>query len=244
MRRSATRKYMLAVPILLIGSVLSPVFVFGGSSPRVLLVTGLGTYGAMGADTPYEITAAAMQGKGWTVGSMDVAEVLGSDPADLNANWDVVWILPRTETLMHHSLSKAGSSVEAFVQNGGVVVMPGISAEIPTIDASPGGVDVLSETDPGVTVIHDANHPFVAAAANGGVDLTVADLDPLETGGGGNFAEPPPGITLSCIARNDNQQIITEYTVDSGKVILSVLGLTDSNILNNLLIYVGSVVEG
>ncbi len=237
------KRYLHAVPILLVGCVLSPTLAQGGSSPRALLVTGLGTYRAMGADTPYQITAAAMQAKGWTVGSMDVAEVLDSDPAEIGANWDVVWILPKTETLMHRSLSKAGSSVEAFVQGGGVVVMPGISTEMQTIDAGPGGVDVLTAPVPGATVIHDANHPLISAAGNGGVNLTVADLDPDGTGGGGNIGAAPPGMSLTCIAHNNVRPIISEYSLESGKVILSVLDLLGSNSLNNLLLYVDSIVQ-
>lgn len=238
------RRYLHAVAILLVGSVLSPAFVQGASPPRVLLVTGYGTYQQMGAETPYAVTAAAMQAKGWTVGSMDVAEVLGSNPADLSANWDVVWILPKTETLMHRSFSKAGSSVETFVQSGGVVVMPGIATDQPITDVGPGGVDLLPTPDPGSTAIHDANHPFISAAGNGGVNLTAADLDPNGTGGGGRFGVAPPGMTLTCIAHNDIREIITEYSLESGKVILSVLDLLGSNALNNLLLYVDSVVQG
>lgn len=244
MRRSVMKKYMHAVPILLVGSVLSPAFAQGGSSPRALLVTGYGTYQQMGAQSPYQVTVDAMQAKSWTVGSMNYTEVLAADAANLAANWDVIWILPGTDTGMHRSLSKAGSSVEAFVQNGGLVVMPGISTEKPTQDAGPGGVDVLPAPDPGSTVIDDEEHPFIAAADNGGVNLTAADLDPSETGGGGNFGEAPPGITLNIIAHNDIRPIITEYSLDSGKVILSVLDLVGSNCLNNLLLYVDSVVQG
>ncbi len=244
MRRSAIKKYIHAVPILLIGAVLSPAFALGGSSPRALLVTGYGTYPQMGAESPYAITVAAMESKGWTVGSMNDAEVLAAEAADLTANWDVIWILPKTDTLMHRSLSKAGSSVEAFVQAGGVVVMPGISTEKPTLDVAPGGVDVLATPAPGSTVIDDEEHPFIAAAGNGGVNLTASDLDPDDTGGGGNFGIAPPEMTLTSIAHNDIRSIITEYSVDSGKVILSVLNLLGSNSLNNLLLYVDSVVQG
>ena len=240
MGRSVMRRYMHAVPVLLVGSILSPAF----AQTRALLVTGYGTYQQMGAEAPYSVTLAAMQAKSWTVGSMNYTEVLATDAATLAANWDVIWVLPRTDTGMHRVLSKTGSSVNAFVHSGGVVVMPGISTEKPTLDAGPGGVDVLSASEPGPTVIHDDQHPFIAAAANGGVDLTVTDLDPFQTGGGGNFGEPPPGITLTCIARNDIQQIITEYSLNSGKVILSVLDLLTSKSLDNLLLYVDSVVQG
>lgn len=215
-----------------------------GSHPRVLLVTGFGTYEGMGAETPYEITAAAMGEKGWSIGSMESVEVLAASAADLATDWDVIWILPGTETLMHTGLSAADSPVEAFVRNGGLVVMPGIPTVEPSTDVAPGGLDVFPEADPGTTVITDPNHPLISAAASGGVNLTAADLDPNGTGGKGCFGTAPEGTTSTCVAHNDVRSVITEYSLGTGKVVASLPDLLGSRCLSNLLLFVDSVVQG
>jgi hypothetical protein len=193
-------------------------------------------------ENAHQVTSAAMEARNWSVSSMRWSEFATQAP-NLNSDWDVVWILPGTSHELLWQVSKTGGPLEAFVQNGGIVIMPGLKSDSAAIDASPGGLDIMVQENPGPTGITQPQHPLIAAGTSGGVDLTVSDLDPAGTGGQASVSTPSEGPSCQCIAHNNIGTVLTEYTYGTGHVVISVLDLLNANCLTNLLLYAESLVN-
>ena len=231
------KKHSLPIAAVLIGIAVLPVaLAFYAEGPSVLLVTNSDGPGS-------KSTLAAMESLGWTVDSAQWYEAVDFTAADLAANFDVVWILPPRDVDALFKLNEAGGSLEAFVDVGGIVVSVGVNVPGSGLDIGVGGLDYQDDADAGATTILESEHPFLTGLAGGGQSLSGTDLDPAGTGGGAYFFNPPAGSTLTDIARNTAGTNICEYTYGQGTVIISLLGLLEEGCLNNLLHYVGSLVQ-
>jgi len=203
--------------------------------PRALLVADLGS--------GHDVVAAAMTARGWAISSLEWVKVLPRTGPELRADWDVIWILPGSEYQGLRRLARPGGPLETFAEAGGVVVMTGISTGKPRIDVAVGGIDVMKENNAGATTIDIPTHPLIAGSSRGGSDLTVNDLDPDGTGGGGYILPPATGSPVTAIASNSAGTTLGEYTMGDGHVLISLLGMLDSAPLGNLLAYIESVVS-
>ncbi len=210
----------------------------GGGLPRALVVSDLGT--------GQETTMARMEAHGWTVGTITALELLEASGSELQAQWDVIWILPGSDYDLVRPLVESGGAVgalEAFLKAGGVVVMVGLGDTQFRIDLAPGGVDSESQENAGPTTIVDPNHPFIAGSDHGGTDLTSEDLDPNGTGGGGCLVNPPADCNMHHIAENSYGSNLCEYELGIGRVFVSRLDLLSEACLGNLLLYLEQLVQ-
>lgn len=204
------------------------------TTPRALIVAGYGDDG-----TAAETVSAAMLARNWTVQSVHGSGLAVEAPA-LNANWDVVWVLPGMDQRELWQISNGVLS--DFAQNGGIVVLLGADApETRGLDLLPGGHDVIPEAAPGATCICAPTHPLIAAAAQGGCDLTANQLDP---GGTGGDCCLEPNVVYQDVAENAAGPVLATYDLGAGHVVVSVFDMLDNACLGNLLIYTESVFFG
>jgi hypothetical protein len=182
-----------------------------------------------------------MEARTWTVESESYSGLYAKVDS-LGADYDVIWLVPGADRQM---LCQASAELFSdFVQNGGTLVALGVSGESTGLDLMPGGVDVIPELSPGSTVIHDPTHPLIDATADGGAQLTAADLDPQGTGGLACVGPDTEGVTCDCLARNDLGPVLTTYGMGSGHVVMSMFDMLDEPCMGNLLIYSESLVAG
>ena len=185
---------------------------------------------------------ARMQELGWQVTAARYLEVHGATSAVASA--DVFWVTARWKNALLGSLVRAGGLLDAFVRQGGVVVITGVNPDFVRVNAAPGGVGAIAHTANGeeAVTITGATHPVITGAGIGGVVLADQSLDPTATGANGCIVMPPEiqdGATV--IASDAHGPVIIEYPLDAGRVILSTLASEGPSYTSNLLLYVQSL---
>jgi len=231
------RKYLgYLCPAVLAAAMLQPAVAQEGSPPpRALLIADLGA--------GHEAVSGAMEAHGWITGSVQWVDLLQTDAQDLRTQWDVIWLLPGSDYQGLQRLARAGGPLAGFVEAGGVVIMTGVSTGKSRIDVAVGGVDVMKRENVGAITITVPDHPLILRASHDGADLSVNELDPGATGGGGVIRAPATGCTLTSIASNDAGPVLGEYTLGQGHVVVSLLDLLNDACLNNLLLYAQSLAQ-
>lgn len=189
----------------------------------------------------HQSTVTLMESRGWGVTTAGVLEVL-TDGAEALSVYDAVWIPAQSNYPGLRQLASWGGVLQAYVKQGGTVVLADLSPEEFWIDAVVGGADVeaLPAGCEGPVTITAADHPVITGEGTGGTPLAEADLDPQGTGGSGCIRGDGQTDAI-VIASNVHGPVLLEHTIGTGHVLICALLSPQPNCIENILLYVQSL---
>jgi hypothetical protein len=209
---------------------------YTGESPRTLVFAGLGEI---------DMAIARLEAHEWEIDIASSEEVLEARMAPLEM-FDVVWIQAATNSSALESLTSDSGPVSMFVRDGGVAVIMDVSPEEYWQWVAPGGMSAMAQFgDESLPLYISApNHPLISGIDIGGQKLSEANLDPYATGGRcAIVSHPHDKSPCTVIALSIAGPVVLDHSYGLGRVLISSLENPDEVYMNNLMLYVQSVVE-